>query len=860
MKIKTTLKVLALGCTATIFLGVLKHNHKKPGDLGFHRAKIGDSGLIELRIDQIRQAIRSGNPDAITEMLATNANEHLKTATSQLTKTISTKNAIAVLKDQPRPGLSLKTQQIDLEDERAVYHGQFLISGMKPENVELTFRKYGRQWKLQQANNFLSALQKTTPQSSTRLQSENAFVLFEEESQTHNTLVRTAVNAEHHIEKLTKSVTMDKLGKKLFSKPYAGVLFSSVTQLQHAPYFSARYVQLVTDPAWNRIVYGDYDGWIKAYGNDGAGKEILSRPHGIDRDTSGRIYVADTGNNRIVVLALDGRGENVALNYQFDFGAGDLSLPYDVAWDDAGTPFDTVDDIIWVADTGNNRILGFQLHETTATRIYETDETMSFFAPKAVAVGRFNGVSDQTLYVSDTGNRRIAKLHIANGQLQWAGDFNGREESQFTSIDVDHWGNVYVTDRSYREIRKLTSNLELIDTIHGEDDALLDPMNFRIIYGQVYVERDDEKIWAGYDQAFSLEKWTEHSGGERFQLAVDISSFNVTMAPTLDELAVHATLTDHSQVALAMTDAATGATIRQMPMGWLIPGEKDVVWDRRDDLGLQVEPGFYKLQLSAKSGYGQAEVLKETPAFYLPLYYREDSGGDYQHDTHLIQGTRNSDRGNAPSESIAEHPSEVIYRFEDLNPTVDYEMNANFFNKAGDYLKQRITVDDFEVISGFEIPSGQMEIDWVQLPRDSYTDGSIDIKISKIAGAGPAMISQLQLREANYDPEHPPEIQKASSSVPEAFTLLQNYPNPFNPTTTIRFDVPKNDAQKVTLKIFNMLGQTVKVLVNENLSPGQHSVVWSGRDGFGKPASSGVYFYQLKAGDFSQVKKLVLMK
>ena len=133
MKIKTSLKVLALGCIATIFLGVLKHNHKKPEDLGFHRAKIGDTGLIELRIDQIRQAIRSGNPDAITEMLVTNANEPRKTATSQLTTTTSTQSAIAALKDQPRPGVSLKTQQIDFENNRAVYHGQLLTSGMKPE-------------------------------------------------------------------------------------------------------------------------------------------------------------------------------------------------------------------------------------------------------------------------------------------------------------------------------------------------------------------------------------------------------------------------------------------------------------------------------------------------------------------------------------------------------------------------------------------------------------------------------------------------------------------------------------------------------------------------------------------------------
>ncbi len=88
--------------------------------------------------------------------------------------------------------------------------------------------------------------------------------------------------------------------------------------------------------------------------------------------------------------------------------------------------------------------------------------------------------------------------------------------------------------------------------------------------------------------------------------------------------------------------------------------------------------------------------------------------------------------------------------------------------------------------------------------------------------------------------------------------LHQNYPNPFNPTTTISFSIPKDS--KVELSIYNIKGQKVKQLISDQLSTGQHSVVWDGRDENNKPVGSGIYFYKLKVGDFKRVKKMVLMK
>ncbi|MCK5051400.1 MAG: T9SS type A sorting domain-containing protein [Candidatus Cloacimonetes bacterium] len=88
--------------------------------------------------------------------------------------------------------------------------------------------------------------------------------------------------------------------------------------------------------------------------------------------------------------------------------------------------------------------------------------------------------------------------------------------------------------------------------------------------------------------------------------------------------------------------------------------------------------------------------------------------------------------------------------------------------------------------------------------------------------------------------------------------LHQNYPNPFNPTTTISYSLKENS--KVSLNIYNIKGQKVKTLVNEELTTGQHSVVWNGTDENNKTVSSGIYFYKLKTNNFEKAKKMILMK
>ena len=108
----------------------------------------------------------------------------------------------------------------------------------------------------------------------------------------------------------------------------------------------------------------------------------------------------------------------------------------------------------------------------------------------------------------------------------------------------------------------------------------------------------------------------------------------------------------------------------------------------------------------------------------------------------------------------------------------------------------------------------------------------------------------------------------------EAFELFQNYPNPFNPVTSIQYSVGSRQTEKavddsqfmvrspihITLKIYNVLGQKVRTLVDEPKKSGNYRVIWDGKDDKGNDVSSGIYFCTLQTENFKSTKKMTLLK
>ena len=94
--------------------------------------------------------------------------------------------------------------------------------------------------------------------------------------------------------------------------------------------------------------------------------------------------------------------------------------------------------------------------------------------------------------------------------------------------------------------------------------------------------------------------------------------------------------------------------------------------------------------------------------------------------------------------------------------------------------------------------------------------------------------------------------------LPEAFALNQNYPNPFNPSTQIRYALP--EQSQVVLTVYDMLGRKVRTLVNGAQDAGYRTVMWNATSDLGTPVSAGMYIYTIRANEFYEVKKMILLK
>jgi hypothetical protein len=109
------------------------------------------------------------------------------------------------------------------------------------------------------------------------------------------------------------------------------------------------------------------------------------------------------------------------------------------------------------------------------------------------------------------------------------------------------------------------------------------------------------------------------------------------------------------------------------------------------------------------------------------------------------------------------------------------------------------------------------------------------------------------------------EDDEQEKDLPREFVLHQNYPNPFNPTTKIPYTVYGSQFVvhrpiPTTLKIYNVLGEKVRTLLDEPKKAGTYEVIWDGKDDQGKEVASGIYFYRLKVGNQSLTKKMLLLR
>ena len=99
-----------------------------------------------------------------------------------------------------------------------------------------------------------------------------------------------------------------------------------------------------------------------------------------------------------------------------------------------------------------------------------------------------------------------------------------------------------------------------------------------------------------------------------------------------------------------------------------------------------------------------------------------------------------------------------------------------------------------------------------------------------------------------------------AKQLPDAFRLSQNCPNPFNPSTTLRFQISPQVGELITLRVYDVMGREIKTLVNEKLSPGNYAVDWNGTDDTDRPVASGIYLYRMRSGNYTEIRKMILIR
>ena len=141
-----------------------------------------------------------------------------------------------------------------------------------------------------------------------------------------------------------------------------------------------------------------------------------------------------------------------------------------------------------------------------------------------------------------------------------------------------------------------------------------------------------------------------------------------------------------------------------------------------------------------------------------------------------------------------------------------------------------------------------MHTEGIEFAQGTWTMVASDGGMDTYASNGPFLLT-IDASAVTVDNE---------AVLPESFALHANYPNPFNPSTTISYDLP--EQAQVTLGIYDLLGKQIKTLVNQSQDAGKRIAVWDGTDDLGRPVSAGVYLYQIQAGEFSQTRKMLLLK
>jgi RNA polymerase sigma factor (sigma-70 family) len=644
----------------------------------------------------------------------------------------------------------------------------------------------------------------------------------------------------------------------------------------------------VTDTGNSRIQKFDSNGNpLMKWGSEGSGDGQFNYPHGIAIDSDGNIYVVDSNNHRIQKfdsegnflmkwgtqgpddgqfgwsygITIDSSGNIYVISgysriQKFDSqgkflmkwgseGAGDgqFSWFYGIAVDNSGN--------IYVADTGNNRIQKFDSNGNFLMKWgSEGSGDGQFKWPYGIVVD-----SSGNVYVTDQQNSRIQKFDL-NGKFLAKWGVLGFGDGQFNYADgiaVDGSGKVYVADANNHRIQKFDPDGKLLMKLGTEgitDGQLQSPSRVAIdSFGNVYVtEEISHRIQKFDSKGNFLLKWGTYGSGD--------GQFNKPVSVAIDSVG-NVYVADCWNHRIQKFDS-NGKYLKK----WGSQGEGDGQFLYPGDIAINKSGDIYvadqnRIQKFDSNGrfllkwgsWGQGDGQ-----FQVPIGIAIDSSGSvYVADcnNHRIQKFDSKGnflmkwgfQGNSDGEfrwpwDIATDSDDSIY----VADTDNYRIQK--FNKEGKFIAKWGSYGSGDM--KFKRPEG------VAVSNSGYvyvTDWFAHcIKVYRSPG-------WKSVDSGSKQPTTWGQVKKTE--------LYQNYPNPFNPETWIPYQL--GEDTRVEIRIYTSDGQLIRTLNLGRKQAGTYtskekSAYWDGKNEAGEHVSSGIYFYTIQAGDYSDTKKMILIE